>query len=169
MLSPCVVPCVQAFLHTTTELQAVCGEGLWPASQQDDFSLRTLWSDTKWTLTRPNQDMQTTLWQINQQLAFNTEVFRQTGVWCKGELGFSSSSALIGSSVIQRHRIGEGEIVSRDVDWTLIFEPQKLPSSWNVYMAEEWNGIFSVHQVVIRWLDQLNCGFCIWGIMLESI
>lgn len=47
MLLPCVVPYVLAFKHTTSEHQAVRGENLWPASQEENFSLRTLWSATK--------------------------------------------------------------------------------------------------------------------------
>lgn len=43
MLLPCVVPCVLAFLHFTTEDQAVCGEDLWPPRQEDYFSLWTFW------------------------------------------------------------------------------------------------------------------------------
>lgn len=102
------------------------------------------------------------------KLTFSAEIYSWTGVWKEGGTGSSSRLALIRPSVFQQNRT-DGKIGSRYGDRTVIFVPQKLPSGWNVYVTQEWNRIFSVHQGVIRKLEQLNSWFRIWGVMLESI
>lgn len=161
-LLPCEVPRILARWHLTFEHQAVGGEDLWPASYEGYIGLWTLCTHRIQTSTTPINTPRNTLKGSKEQFTFNAECSSLTLFWVEDSTCSSFSFALVRSSI--SHHTSHVVIVSRVVEFDATFVPDELPTRWDIYLADEWNRIPTVHHILIGMLYQQRPGLCIWGV-----